>query len=43
MGSSLLNLSLWSLIFFWPGIAPTALVYAAAITLGINPGVHGSF
>ncbi|WP_237241493.1 MFS transporter [Rothia nasimurium] len=36
VGSSLLNLSLWSLIFFWPGIAPTALVYAAAITLGIN-------
>lgn len=36
VGSSLLNLSLWSLIFFWPGIAPTVLVYAAAITLGIN-------
>lgn len=36
VGSSLLNLSLWSLIFFWPGSAPTALVYVAAITLGIN-------
>lgn len=36
VGSSLLNLSLWSLIFFWPGTLPTALLYAAAITLGIN-------
>lgn len=36
VGSSLLNLSLWSLIFFWPGTAPISLLYAAAISLGIN-------
>ncbi|MGV3015943.1 MFS transporter [Rothia sp. 88186D007BW] len=36
VGVSLLNLSLWSLVFFWPGVAPLPLVYAAAMTLGIN-------
>ncbi|WP_237224639.1 MFS transporter [Rothia nasisuis] len=35
-GSALLNLVLWSTIFLWPGIAPPPLVYAAAVTLGVN-------
>lgn len=34
--SSLLNLSLWSAVFFWPTPAPLALVTVAAVTLGVN-------
>lgn len=35
-GSALLNLSLWSAVFFWPVPAPLALTLAAAVTLGMN-------